>query len=1070
VAILCIAGASSSFAELASNRYALILEDPPVASQFQSREAVQSAAAKSYHQQILARQRTVRSELSARNIQVTGSVDTLQNAIFVVATPERAAELKNVPGVKAVVPLRRYHRNLNRAAPLVNAPAAWNTLGGTQSSGTGIKIAILDSGIDQTHPAFQDKSLPIPAGFPICNGTDCSFTNNKVIVARSYVRQLAMGTAPNPAADSRPDDYSPRDRDGHGTAVASCAAAITNTGAVTFSGIAPKAYLGNYKIYGSPEVNDSTTDDVIMQALEDALNDGMDIVSFSTGGPAFTGPLDTGTACGNAAGVPCDLIGQAFDKAAKAGITIIAATGNSGQDGNSYPTLDSASSPADAPSVIAVGATTNSHFFLETIDVPGSSVPSNLQKISGQTGDAYVPHGSIAAPLRDVTSLGNDGLACTALPAGSLTGAIALIMRGTCSFAVKVSNAEDAGAQGVIFYMADQSATVSPGGLASSFVPAINISNSDGVALKTFINANPEHPVTFDPTGTEQDAQSFNQLAGFSSFGPSTGNYGVKPEIVAPGTTMYMAVESYDPLGILYSSDGYGVADGTSFSTPLVAGAAALVKQSHPGLSTAQIKSALVNTASQDVKTDDSGNPVTIEGVGAGKLDASAAINATVFSDPATVSFGKLTSGSLPATQQLQITNGGTGAVVLAIAIVPATTSAQPQLTLDKQSLSLAAGASGSVTLTLTGSIPAAGFYSGVITIQSQGVSLRVPYQYFVGSGVAANMIPLTGSGFDGTVGQGIPDGFISFKLVDAYGVPVSGAPVSFTSRGGGTLQNADTVTDTYGVAGAQPVLGSQPGTYSYTAVAGGMRVNFSGNARLQPAITAGGIANAASAASAAPVAPGSYISIFGSNLSDFTDSASSANLPLAIDLVNVSFDVPSAGISVPGHLIYVSSNQVNVQVPWELQGQSSAQVKVTIDYTYGNVVTLPLSNFAPAFFEASAGAVAALDGTNKPITSANPALRGQVVQLFANGLGPVSNQPASGEPAGSSPLAQTTNPATVMIGGQTANVLFSGLAPGFAGLYQINAVVPAGITPGTSTITVSIGGATSKASGIPVQ
>src|SRR5260370_11320018 len=154
----------------------------------------------------------------------------------------------------------------------------------------------------------------------------------------------------------------------------------------------------------------------------------MDIVSFSTGGPAFTGPLDTGTACGKDAGVPCDLVGQAFEKAAKAGMTIIAAAGNGGEDGNSYPTLNSVSSPADAPSVIAVGATTNSHIFFETIDVPGSSVPSNLQKISGQTGDAYVPPGSITAPLRDVASLGNDGLACTALPAGSLTGTIALII------------------------------------------------------------------------------------------------------------------------------------------------------------------------------------------------------------------------------------------------------------------------------------------------------------------------------------------------------------------------------------------------------------------------------------------------------------------------------------------------------------------------------------------------------------------------------------------------------------------------------------------------------------------
>src|SRR5262249_10329018 len=147
---------------------------------------------------------------------------------------------------------------------------------------SGVKIAILDSGIDQTHPAFQDASLAMPAGFPKCTTGDCAFTNNKVIVARSYVSLLAAGSDPaNPAADSRPDDYSARDRSGHGTAVAMCAAGETNTGVVTITGVAPKAYLGNYKIYGSPGVNDSTTDQIIITALDDAINDGMDIVSFS---------------------------------------------------------------------------------------------------------------------------------------------------------------------------------------------------------------------------------------------------------------------------------------------------------------------------------------------------------------------------------------------------------------------------------------------------------------------------------------------------------------------------------------------------------------------------------------------------------------------------------------------------------------------------------------------------------------------------------------------------------------------------------------------------------------------
>src|SRR5207244_1021185 len=124
---------------------------------------------------------------------------------------------------------------------------------------------------------------------------------------------------------SRPDDYSPRDRDGHGTAVASCAAGNTATGSVTFNGMAPKAYLGNYKISGSPTVNDSSPDDAIIQAVEDAMNDGMDIISFSLGAPALSGPLDVGSACANDPGVPCDLLAQTFENVAKAGIVVVAA-------------------------------------------------------------------------------------------------------------------------------------------------------------------------------------------------------------------------------------------------------------------------------------------------------------------------------------------------------------------------------------------------------------------------------------------------------------------------------------------------------------------------------------------------------------------------------------------------------------------------------------------------------------------------------------------------------------------------------------------------------------------------
>jgi uncharacterized protein (TIGR03437 family) len=588
------------------------------------------------------------------------------------------------------------------------------------------------------------------------------------------------------------------------------------------------------------------------------------------------------------------------------------------------------------------------------------------------------------------------------------------------------------------------------------------------VALKSFIDSNRGHTVYIDGSAFEQATTAFDQLTSFSSLGPSTGDNALKPDLVAVGQDIYMAAENYDPLGDVYSANRYAAAAGTSFSTPLVAGTAALVKQAHPGFTPAQIKSALVNTGSQVVTSDDSGNKVSIPALGGGKLDAGTAIQTTISANPASVSFGVVTT--VPASKSIQITNAGTSQVNLSLAVAPISSATGATVALDKQTLTVAGGASGTVNVTISGSAPQAGSYYGAITIQGSGPSLRVPYLFLAGSGVADNLIPLNGDGFDGTVGQPIPNGTIAIKLIDSSGVPVSGAQVSFAANGGGTLQNADSQTNAYGIAQAVAILGSQPGNYDFTASSGGLSWDFTGFARSMPTIADNGIVNAASFEAGKPVAPGSYISIFGSNLSDFTDSATTPILPLAIDFAMVSFDVPSANISAPGHLIYVSPGQVNLQVPWELQNQTSAQVKVTIDFSYGNVVTLQLANYAPAFFEIGGGNVAALDSGFHVIGTSNPAKQGQTVQLYLNGLGPVNNQPASGDPAPSSPLATCTSAASVSIGGKPATSSFCGLAPGFPALYQINATVPTGLTAGSQPITVSIGGQTSKTSNIVVQ
>ena len=1069
IVAMAVLGASLLPAQPARNRYALILEDAPVAAQF-SRQRMALGESATYSRTLEQRQQAVRGELARRGIEPTGSVTALMNAVFVVAPPDGVADLQNIPGVKSVVRLRIYHRKLNRATALVNAPAAWSALGGSGNAGAGVKIAILDTGIDPQHPAFQDPSLPMPAGYPLCDAADCAFTNNKVIVARSYVKQLAAGSsAVNPAADSRPDDYSARDRVGHGTAVASAAAGYENTGLVTFSGVAPKAYLGSYKIYGSPEVNDFTADDVIVQALEDAMKDGMDIVSFSSGGPAFTGALDSGATCGLSPGLPCDFAAQAFENAVKAGMVIVVAAGNEGSDGNNYPTYNSISSPADAPSVIAVGATTNSHTFVGTVDVPGRP---DLHNLTADPGDSVVPPGVIRGPLVDVSVFGAGTLGCSAFPAYSLDGMIALIERGTCTFATKAQNAVDAGAVGVILYMADASPLISPSGLSSAAIPVDMISLADGQSLRDYAASVAPALADINPHGMEVEATNPNVVVGFSSIGPSP-DAGLKPDLVAVGGnwnnagSMYMATQKYDPLGDMYSADGYAIADGTSFSTPLVSGAAALVKQKHPEFTAAQVKSALVNTASSVVTHDDSGDSVDVRWLGGGMLAADAAVAASVTADPATISFGFIKPATaLPVVRQFTLKNSGAAGVSLSLTVTPAGPSGAASVTVNPPSLTLAPGTSVIAVATLSGSAPAAGTYSGVITVQGGPNSLRIPYLFLGPSGVAANLIPLSGDFFDGVVGGGSTEGSITIRLVDTFGVPVVGAPVTWTAGSGASLQNADAVTDSFGVAGANPILGARPGTYSYRATAGGMQHSFTGFARAQPVISS--IIDAASLKSDA-YAPGSYIAIFGSGLSDFTDAHLAAPLPLAIDYVSVSFDVPSAHLSVPGHLLYTSPTHINVQVPWELQGQTSAQVKVNVNFSPSNVVSISLASAAPEFFVVN-GNVAARDLSYALIDASNPVPAGATIQLYVNGLGPVSNEPASGDPGPGSPALAVAPTPVVIIGTQQATVLFSGLTPGSAGLYALNVVVPPSLAPGVYPITISSGGRTSVAASLPVH
>ena len=697
-ALIVFALAGSCLAEHYPGRYAVILEDPPLASK---KTALRLARAE--EQPILAAQDRIRRELKARNIVVTGSTQSLLNAIFVRGDAARVAALAGTPGVKGIVSMPRLSLLLDRAVPLMNGPAAWNALGGMDNAGAGVKIAVLDTGIDHTHPAFQDDTLPAPEGFPKCEPPDCAFTNRKIIAARSYVSQLGAGSQPNPAIDSRPDDNSPRDRAGHGTAVAMAAAGVTNTGPqATITGMAPKSWLGNYKVFGSPGVNDYTSGDVLVMALEDALEDGMDIAVLSLGGPALHGALEEGADCGQPPGVPCDPVAFAVESAARAGMTVVVAAGNEGQTGTKDPTLSTIGSPATAPSAISAGAGTNSHIFTQTVRAAAENAPDSLRMIQAMPGDGPALSKPITAPLRDVSRVWFDGLACSPLPSLSLTGTIALVQRGSCTFFMKVLVAQNAGALAVVFYQQDGDDTlIRPGGLRDTRIPAMMIGNTDGRAWKQYLDSRPDAPLTLDPEFVAADDPSPETIAPFSSRGPAAGG-GIKPEIVAVGTNLYLAAQRFDPNGSLYSPSGYTVGHGTSFSVPLVAGAAALVKQKHPGYTPAQLKSAVVNSAVGNLGTD-------VLSSGAGKLDAGAALRSDLTVEPPVLSIGSLASATLT------VTNHGTAPASLT---VESKTTTGSRVSLDKTALLLSAGQSGTVRATLPGSL-AAGIHAGTIAITS---------------------------------------------------------------------------------------------------------------------------------------------------------------------------------------------------------------------------------------------------------------------------------------------------------------------------------------------------------------
>jgi subtilisin family serine protease len=552
------------------------------------------------------------------------------------------------------------------------------------------------------------------------------------------------------------------------------AAGVTNAGPLgTITGIAPKAYLGNYKVF--PDSTDGAPTDEILKALDDAVADGMDVVNMSLGSQPADRPAS-------------DILVQAVEKASAAGVVVVIAAGNEGPD------LNSIASPATAPSAIAVGNSYNDRIFSSPVTLEGA--PQAFQSIPG-SGPS--PSSAITGPVVDVSTLDSStGLACATLPAGSLTGKIALILRGTCFFEDKLNNAQSAGAVAALVYTTSTQPDPIPMGVGAATLPASMVSNADGLDIKNRVMQNQNLKLTLNFTKSPF-AINPSRIDDSSSRGPSADN-SVKPDLLAVGSNVYTAWAT--SLG----TGGYTVASGTSLAAPMVTGAAALLKAARPGLTAAQYRSLLINT-SQTFSTDGV-NPAPIEVEGSGLLDASASLRGTVAAHPTALGFG-IGGATVDATQTLTLTNVGSTTDTFSISTTPIGDGPVPAA--SDSAVQLEPGSSKDITVKFQGSGLSAGQYQGFLVIRGtqSDVDTKLPFWYGVPSQVATKITV-----FDPPAsGRRSSTQTIYFRPVDAVGIPTTVTPTVTVVSGGGSVIGTESLdADTPGVYAVQVRLGLSRG------------------------------------------------------------------------------------------------------------------------------------------------------------------------------------------------------------------------------------------------------------------
>lgn len=640
--------------------------------------------------------------------------NTLWNGLSIQVNASQLGTLSRIPGVKAIYPVETIripetsaaaNPEMATALAMTGADVAQSELGYT---GAGIKVAVMDTGIDYDHPDLGG-----------CFGPGCRVAYGYDFVGDAFNADPSSASY-NPIAT--PDDF-PDDCNGHGSHVAGIVGANG-----TVVGVAPEVTFGAYRVFGC---EGSTTADIMIAAMERALADDMDVLNMSIGS-AFQWPQYP--------------TAQAASRLVNKGMVVVASIGNSGANG-----LYAAGAPGLGDKVIGVASFDNTHVALNTFTIS----PDNTSIGYAPAAGAPLPPTSGTYPMARTGTTATLDDACNAVaPApGSLTGMVVLIRRGTCTFYEKAFNAQQAGAVAVVLYN-NSAGRFSPtvAGTPAITIPVVAISDTEGALINSRLASG-----TVDMTWTEGFGTFINPTGGlissFSSYGLSP-DLALKPDIGAPGG---LILSTY-PL----ENGGYATISGTSMASPHVAGAAALLLQARPNTPAQAVRGILQNSA--DPKNW-WGNPGlgfldNVHRQGAGMLDIDDAILSTTTVSPAKIATGEGEAG--PYFQTLTIENNGASDVTYDLSFVNALSTGANTFTVgfnlsnasvafSAASVTVPAGGSASVNATINpATAPVGGQYGGyiVFTPQGGGQTYRVPFAGFIGDYQSKQVLTAGGFGF----------------------------------------------------------------------------------------------------------------------------------------------------------------------------------------------------------------------------------------------------------------------------------------------------------------------------------